>query len=117
VDVFVRSFSSQIAMFIVLKLCSGVGCNLAFSLFQQNAGNISFRFKTESAHYVKICMELVTSKQLTPETEILLDKLTVPQLVKKFPVFDGKQKIHSSTPLVSILSQINPIHVLSFLFI
>jgi len=29
-------------------------------------------------------MELVTGKQLSPETEVLLDKLTVPQLVKKF---------------------------------
>jgi hypothetical protein len=74
-------------MFNVLKLCSGFGCNFAFSLFKQMLGKIGFRFITESAHNVKICMELVTGKQLTPETEVLLEKLTVPQLVKKFSAF------------------------------
>jgi len=50
-------------------------------------GNIGFRFITKSANNVKIGMELVTGMQLTPETEVILDKLTVPQLVKKFSKF------------------------------
>jgi hypothetical protein len=83
----VRSFSSKTAVFNVLKLCSGFGRNFASSLFKQVLGNIGYRFITKSANNVKICMELVTGTQLTPQTEVILDKLTVPQLVKKFSAF------------------------------
>ena len=44
--------------------------------------------------------------------EILLEKLTVPQLAKKFPAFYGKfyYRIQKRRPPVPILSQINTVH-------
>jgi hypothetical protein len=43
-------------------------------------------------------------------------KLTVPQLAKNFPEFLGTQKVrypfHNSPPIVSILSQMNPVHTM-----
>jgi hypothetical protein len=85
-------------MFNVLKLCIGSGCDFAFSQFKQTLGKIGFRFITESAHDLKICMELVTGKQLTPETEFLLDKLTVLQLLSKFSAFEVNKRFTAARP-------------------
>jgi len=52
----------------------------------------------------------------TPWSEVRLQKLTGFQLVKKFPEFYGTRKFitafTSAPPLVPILSQINPVHVI-----
>jgi hypothetical protein len=78
-------------MFNVLKLCSGFGCNFACLQSVQTAvgqnGQTGFRFITEMAPNATTSWELVTGKQLTSQTEVLLDKLTVTQLVKKFSAF------------------------------
>jgi len=51
---------------------------------------------------------------LSPWSRALLEKLTVPQLIKKFPALNWNQKVyyhvHTSQLLVSIQSQINPVH-------
>ena len=55
---------------------------------------------------------------LTPCSRVLLEKLTGPQLVKKFPAFYATQRfitaIHKLLPPVSTLGQINPVHSSSF---
>ena len=52
---------------------------------------------------------------LTPWCRVLLEKLTVLQLVKKFPAFHGTRNVHYRThkrpPTVSILGQPNPVHI------
>ena len=52
---------------------------------------------------------------LTPWSRVFLEKLTGPQVVKKFPSFHGTPKVHyrvyKCPPPLPILSQINPIHV------
>jgi hypothetical protein len=51
---------------------------------------------------------------LTPRSKVLLQKITISQLVKKFPAFSGTRKVHyrvHKCPLiVPILSHLNPIH-------
>jgi len=50
----------------------------------------------------------------TVGNSVRFEKLTVPQLLKKFPTFYGTRKahyhIHNSPPLVPILSQMKPVH-------
>jgi len=56
-----------------------------------------------------------TFSYLTPRSTFLHQKLTGPQLVKKFPALYGTWKLlpHShQPPPVIILSQINPVHYL-----
>ena len=51
---------------------------------------------------------------LTPCSSVLLEKLTVSQLVKKFPEFYGNRKLHyrvrNCPPPVAVPSQISPLH-------
>jgi hypothetical protein len=56
----------------------------------------------------------------TPLTAVLLDNLTVAQLVKKFLAFNVSRRSISafvrSSQLDSIISQINPVHALTISF-
>jgi hypothetical protein len=53
----------------------------------------------------------------TPWSRVLLEKLVVVQLVKKFPTFYRTRKVnyrvHKSQPPGTILSQMNPVHNLT----
>ena len=55
------------------------------------------------------------TNQLNPRSRALLEKLTVPHLVKKFSAFYGTRKvhyhIHNSRLPVPTLSQSNPVHL------
>ena len=56
----------------------------------------------------------MTNQIKTPRSSVLLEKLTGPQLVKKFPAFYGSRSCITAfthiPPRVPILSQIDPIH-------
>jgi hypothetical protein len=65
-----------------------------------------------SKHWVENFNKL--TPKLTPGNTVLLEKLTVPQLIKKFPAFYVTRRfiIAFTTPSpVAILSQINPAHI------
>ena len=66
----------------------------------------------EDACCIIICV--VTSITAVPQWSRVLEKLTVPQLVKIFPAFYGTRR---DLAIVAILSQINSVHVLpSYVF-
>jgi hypothetical protein len=53
------------------------------------------------------------TNKLIPWSRFLLETITVTQLVKKFPAFYGNLipcRIHNSSPLIPILSQMHPVH-------
>ena len=58
---------------------------------------------------------------LTPRSTAVIEKLTVPQLAKKFPAFYGVSNVHyrisNSPPLIPVLNHINPPHALPFNFL
>ena len=51
---------------------------------------------------------------LTPQSRVILEKLTGSQLVEQFPTFYGKPKVHyradKCPPRVRILIQLDPVH-------
>ena len=47
---------------------------------------------------------------LTPQRRLLFEKLTVPQLVKKFPTFYGTQRFITTFTLACHLSQLDSVH-------
>jgi hypothetical protein len=55
---------------------------------------------------------------MTPRSRIIFEKLTAVQLPEKFPAFYETQEVyynaHKKLPLISILSQMNPVHILTF---
>ena len=61
-----------------------------------------------------------TTNKRTPQTRVLLEKLTIPLLVKDFSHILRNPKLHChvnhSPPLVSVLTQFNPFHVFSSYF-
>ena len=65
--------------------------------------------------WVKISgVQSILLDKLTPWSRGLPEKLTDPQLVKKFPLFYSPKihyRIHKSPPPVPILSHKNPVHV------
>jgi hypothetical protein len=65
-------------------------------------------------------LQPVSDAQLlvTPQTRVFLEKLTVLQLVKKFPAFYGTRTLITVLTTVShmSLSQANPIHALTVYF-
>jgi hypothetical protein len=64
---------------------------------------------------VLLQVDYLLTYSLTPWSRVLLEKLTGPQLVKKFPTFYGTRRFittfTSAQPPVRILSQINLVHV------
>jgi len=63
-------------------------------------------------HVLKIHFNII-SYLLTPWSRVLLEKLTSPRLVKKFPTFYGTRRFinaFTSARRVLILSQNNPVH-------
>jgi hypothetical protein len=61
------------------------------------------------------------SKETTTCSRVLLEKLAVAQVAKIFPPFYGnrrlKNRVQKYPPLAPILSQINPVHFLSPIYL
>ena len=73
-------------------------------------------YRTDSLHLRHLLPYL-----LTPWSRVLLEKPTGFQLVKKFPAFYGTPKVHyrchKCSPPVPILSQLDPVHTLTYNFL
>ena len=69
---------------------------------------------TQTAGFVIENWGEVFTYLLSPRSRVLLEKLTVFQLFKKFPAFCKKPKVHCSIhkcpPPDPILSQLDPVH-------
>jgi hypothetical protein len=65
--------------------------------------------------------QLHISTYTTSCSTVLLEKLTIPQLVKNFPAFVGTRRfiivVTNSLPVIPMLSQLNQVHALSFYFL
>lgn len=92
--------------------CSDLICNK----ITRHRSCISSKYTT-----VLISSSIVTSKinlcTLTPWGKVFLEKLIVPHLIKKFLTFYKNKnvhcRIHKNLPLVSILGQLNAVHILT----
>ena len=65
-------------------------------------------------------VQYMTLIQLVPIKRVLLEKLTVPQLIQKFPTSHGPRvhyHIYNSLPSVTTLKHMNPVHTLPSYFI
>jgi len=80
------------------KVCCNVTPLLRFCVF---VSELNVKRCAASGKWVLVWRKFI----LTPRGRVFLEKLTVPQLVKEFPVFYGKKvhyRIHKSAALVSI---------------
>jgi hypothetical protein len=93
-------------------MCSKCTCCSAYLTTSDDLQPNIHYAQTKTLQYEAINITLYNRP--TPYTTVLSEKLTVPQLVKKFPAFYDTRKFNTAFTSVChlplILSQINPVH-------
>jgi len=81
----------------------------------------NFQLSIDSAYISQSPVETCMRNELTPQSQVLLEKPRGPKPAKKFPAFYEARKFitadHKRLPLDPILRQMNPVHLLPSYFV